>query len=85
MQREVGKVLGELSRLLYNIFEKEDGSDKDTRKAMLRTSSTNIEITNEADFLSIMAFRYQSFYNVNKDGSKPASCGSLNRLSIISV
>lgn len=46
---------------LYNIFEKEDSSDKDTRKAMLRTeATTNIEITNEAD-LSIMAFPLPSF------------------------
>lgn len=38
---------------LYNIFEKEDSSDKDTRKAMLRTeATTNIEITNEADFVN---------------------------------
>ena len=58
---------------LYNIFEKEDSSDKDTRKAMLRTeATTNIEITNEADFVN-NGIPVTKFYNVNKDGSKPAS------------
>lgn len=58
---------------LYKIFEKEENSDKDTRKAMLRTeSTTNIEITNEANFAN-NGIPVTKFYNVNKDGSKPAS------------
>lgn len=58
---------------LYKIFEKEENSDKDTRKAMLRTESTmNIEITNEANFAN-NGIPVTKFYNVNKDGSKPAS------------
>ena len=72
MQREVGKVL-ELSRLYIISLKKEDSSDKDTRKAMLRTeATTNIEITNEADFVN-NGIPVTKFYNVNKDGSKPAS------------
>lgn len=40
---------------------------------MLRTeATTNIEITNEADFVN-NGIPVTKFYNVNKDGSKPAS------------
>ena len=58
---------------LYKIFEKEDDSDSDMRKKMLRVEATsNIEITNEADFAN-NGIPVTKFYNVNKDGSMPPS------------
>ena len=58
---------------LYNLFVRENSMDSDTRRQMLRTeSTTNIEITNEADFVN-NGIPVTKFYNVNKDGSKPAS------------
>lgn len=58
---------------LYNIFEKEDNSDSDMRKKMLRVEATsNIEITNEADFVN-NGIPVTKYYNVNKDGSLPPS------------
>ena len=58
---------------LYNLFARENSMDADSRRMMLRTESTsNIEITNEADFVN-NGIPVTKFYNVNKDGSKPAS------------
>lgn len=58
---------------LLKLFEKENESDKDSRRAMLRTEgTTNIEITNESNFAN-NGIPVTKFYNVNKDGSKPAS------------
>jgi len=58
---------------LYNIFTRENDFDKDSRRQMLRTDATkNIEITNEADFAN-NGIPVTKFYNVNKDGSMPAS------------
>ena len=58
---------------LYNIFEKENASDADTRKAMLRIEgTTNIEIVKEEDFKN-NGIPVTKFSNVNKDGSKPAT------------
>lgn len=58
---------------LYKIFENEDDSDSDMRKKMLRVEATsNIEITNEADFAN-NGIPVTKFYNVNKDGSMPPS------------
>ena len=58
---------------LYNLFARENSMDSDARCQMLRTESTNnIEITNEADFVN-NGIPVTKFYNVNKDGSKPAS------------
>ena len=58
---------------LYNLFARESSMDADTRRQMLRTESTNnFEITNEADFVN-NGIPVTKFYNVNKDGSKPAS------------
>ena len=58
---------------LYNMFTRENESDKDNRRKMLRTeSTTNIEITNESNFKN-NGIPITKFYNVNKDGSKPKS------------
>jgi hypothetical protein len=58
---------------LYNIFTRENEMDKDTRRQMLRTdATTNFEITNEANFVN-NGIPVTKFYNVYKDGSKPAS------------
>ncbi len=58
---------------LLNLFIKEKNHDADRRRKMLRTeSTTNIEITNEADFVN-NGIPVTKFYNINKDGSKPAS------------
>lgn len=58
---------------LYNIFTRENECDKDSRRLMLRTDATkNIEIINEADFAN-NGIPVTKFYNVYKDGSKPAS------------
>ena len=58
---------------LYRLFTRENAFDSDSRRLMLRTeSTTNIEITNEADFVN-NGIPVTKYYNVNKDGSKPAS------------
>ena len=58
---------------LYNIFTRENEMDKDSRRQMLRTdATTNFEITNEANFVN-NGIPVTKFYNVYKDGSKPAS------------
>lgn len=58
---------------LYRIFTRENDFDSDSRRLMLRTESTaNIEIVNEADFVN-NGIPVTKYYNVNKDGSKPAS------------
>lgn len=58
---------------LYKLFTRENAFDSDSRRLMLRTeSTTNIEITNEADFVN-NGIPVTKYYNVNKDGSKPAS------------
>ncbi len=58
---------------LYKLFTNENNSDKDSRRAMLRTEgTTNIEIVNEASFKN-NGIPVTKYYNVNKDGSKPAS------------
>lgn len=58
---------------LYYMFSRENDMDSDTRRQMLRTESTsNIEITNESDFVN-NGIPVTKYYNVNKDGSKPAS------------
>lgn len=58
---------------LYNIFTRESACESDSRRLMLRTeSTTNIEITNESDFVN-NGIPVTKYYNVNKDGSKPAS------------
>lgn len=58
---------------LYRIFTRENDFDNDSRRLMLRTESTaNIEIVNEADFVN-NGIPVTKYYNVNKDGSKPAS------------
>ena len=58
---------------LYNIFTRENEMDKDSRRQMLRTdATTNFEITNEANFAN-NGIPVTKFYNVYKDGSKPAS------------
>ena len=58
---------------LYNIFTRENEMDKDSRRQMLRTdATTNFEITNEANFAN-NGIHVTKFYNVYKDGSKPAS------------
>jgi len=58
---------------LYNIFTRENDMDKDSRRQMLRTdATTNFEITNEANFVN-NGIPVTKFYNVYKDGSKPAS------------
>lgn len=58
---------------LYNLFTRENEMDKDCRRQMLRTdATTNIEITSEVDFKN-NGIPVTKFYNVNKDGSKPAS------------
>ena len=57
----------------YNIFTRENEMDKDSRRQMLRTdATTNFEITNEANFVN-NGIPVTKFYNVYKDGSKPAS------------
>lgn len=58
---------------LYRLFTRENAFDSDSRRLMLRTeSTTNIEITNEADFVN-NGIPVTKYYNVNKDRSKPAS------------
>ena len=58
---------------LYNIFTRENEMDKDSRRQMLRTdATTSFEITNEANFVN-NGIPVTKFYNVYKDGSKPAS------------
>ena len=58
---------------LYNIFTRENDMDKDSRRQMLRTDATSdFEITNEANFVN-NGIPVTKFYNVYKDGSKPAS------------
>lgn len=58
---------------LYRIFTRENDFDSDSRRLMLRTESTaNIEIVNGADFVN-NGIPVTKYYNVNKDGSKPAS------------
>ena len=58
---------------LYNVFARENDMDKDSRRQMLRTdATTNFEIINEALFTN-NGIPVTKFYNVNKDGSKPAS------------
>lgn len=58
---------------LYRLFTRENAFDSDSRRLMLRTeSTTNIEIINEADFVN-NGIPVTKYYNVNKDGSKPAS------------
>ncbi len=58
---------------LYRLFTRENAFDSDSRRLMLRTeSTTNIEITNEADFVN-NGIPVTKYYNVNKDGSRPAS------------
>lgn len=58
---------------LYNLFEKENASDADTRKAMLRIEgTTNMEIVKEEDFKN-NGIPVTKFSNANKDGSKPAT------------
>ncbi len=58
---------------LIKIFDKEDASDKDARRAMIRSEfTTNAEITNEGTFLN-NGTPVAKYYNVNKDGTLPAS------------
>ena len=58
---------------LFKLFTKENEYDKDSRRQMLRTdATTNYEITSESDFKN-NGIPVTKFYNVNKDGSKPAS------------
>lgn len=58
---------------LYNLFARENDTDKDSRRHMLRTdATTSIEITNEATFAN-NGIPVTKFYNVFKDGTKPAS------------
>ena len=63
---------------LLDVFEKESDCDKDNRRAMLRTGdNVNPEITNEMEFTDKAGITHgipvTKYYNVNKDGSKPAS------------
>ncbi len=58
---------------LFKIFTRENEMDMDSRRQMLRTDATsNFEITNEANFAN-NGIPVTKFYNVYKDGSKPAS------------
>lgn len=58
---------------LYKLFEKESSSDKDTRKAMLRTDlTTSIEILKEDQFKN-NGIPVAKYFNVNKDGTLPPS------------
>lgn len=58
---------------LFKLFTRENEYDKDSRRQMLRTdATTNYEITSESDFKN-NGIPVTKFYNVNKDGSKPAS------------
>ena len=58
---------------LLKLFNNEGESDKDSRRAMLRTDgTTNVEITDETVFKN-NGIPVTKFYNVNKDGSKPAN------------
>ncbi len=58
---------------LIQLFNRENAPESDNRRLMLRTeSTTNIEITNESDFVN-NGIPVTKYYNVNKDGSLPAS------------
>lgn len=58
---------------VYYMFTRENAYEEDSRFHMLRTeSTTNIEIENENDFVN-NGIPVTKFYNVYKDGSKPAS------------
>ncbi|MGL5317110.1 MAG: RagB/SusD family nutrient uptake outer membrane protein, partial [Bacteroidales bacterium] len=58
---------------LQKLFLKETSSDQDSRNAMLRTElTTNVEIVNEEQFLN-NGIPVTKYYNVNKDGTLPAS------------
>lgn len=58
---------------LLRVFEKENSSNVDTRKAMLHTDlTTNIEIVNQTEFKN-NGIPVAKYYNVNKDGSLPPS------------
>ena len=58
---------------LYKMFTRENSFEKDSRSKMLRTEgTTNMEIVKEVDFKN-NGIPVTKFYNINKDGSKPAS------------
>lgn len=63
---------------LLDVFEKESDCDKDNRRAMLRTGdNVDPEIEDEMTFTDKAGITHgipvTKYYNVNKDGSKPAS------------
>lgn len=56
---------------LLKLFDKENASTQDTRRAMLRTElTTNIEIVDQSAFKN-NGIPVAKFHNVNKDGSLP--------------
>lgn len=58
---------------LLSVFERENSSSLDSRKAMLRTEwTTNNEIVNQTEFKN-NGIPVVKYYNVNKDGSLPPS------------